>query len=145
MRRFTVQLAARLVEHDVGSLLPDLPGTGESLLELDNLRWDDWVRAVGDLRALLPEETRLTVAIRGGALLDGSAATGARAWRLSPISGARIVAALDRTAGTSSGERGYIMSPDFRSALINAIPTPTNARTIRLLNEPGEADERFDG
>ena len=37
------------------------------------------------------------------------------------------------------------MSPDFRSALINAIPTPTNARTIRLLNEPGEADERFDG
>jgi len=102
MRRVTVSVMRGLAGRGIGSVLPDLPGTGESLLELTDVSFDDWCEAAGavadDIRSR--EGRCLTIAIRGGALLDGVADHG---WRLAPESGERVLRDMVRATALTSG------------------------------------------
>lgn len=144
MRRFTVQLMAALATRGVGSLLPDLPGTGESPVDLATLGPTHWREAVDSLRAQFPEETRLTATIRGGALLGDTPRADARCWRLSPLTGAAVLRTLDRTVRAGGHEQGYPMAPAFRAALHVAEPSGP-AHVVRLADDPAPADARLTG
>lgn len=150
MRRFTAQLMRALALRGIGTTLPELPGMGESPTELADVALDDWRDAV--------PQGALTVAIRGGALLDGAARAG---WRLSPESGERVVRDLLRATALSSGvsasaldkaarERptalaGNVLSPALYSALHIASPSGGNRRTARLADEAGVRDASLTG
>lgn len=99
MRRFTVEMMRALANHGIASVLPDLPGTGDSLVETADVRIDDW----HDAAAACAEAAGATisVAVRGGALCDGWAA---RRWRLDPIAGAAILRDMARATAFSSGQ-----------------------------------------
>jgi len=147
MRRFTVQLMHALVGHGIGSLLPDLPGTGESPIDLADVRWSDWTDAIAVVADRLPDGERLSVAIRGGALLDravgGSAAV--RAWQFSPDTGQRVIADMRR--GLQVARRavpGYPMTDAFAAALLAAAPGAAD-RVVRLASDPAAADRHVPG
>ena len=149
MRRFTVQLMAALAERGVGSLLPDLPGTGESLVDLRRI--GDWSASLHGLARTHPAAARQTVAIRGGALLDGDIADWwvrpkpRRRWRLAPITGERLLRDLDRAdAIGGAAEPGWPISPALR-AMLRARTPEGDARTAGLADSPGEADVRLAG
>src|ERR1700712_5512911 len=74
MRRFTVSVMRALAQRGIGTILPDLPGTGESLTALTDVSLDDWRDAVRMLASEIRvhQGVSLTVAIRGGAILDAA-------------------------------------------------------------------------
>lgn len=102
MRRLTVSVMRGLAEQGIGSVLPDLPGTGESLIGLAEITFDDWRDAAAAVaKHVRNREGRcLTVAIRGGAMLDE---VGDHGWRLSPDDGIRLVRDLVRATSLTSG------------------------------------------
>lgn len=160
MRRFTVSLMRALAGRGVGSVLPDLPGTGESLTALADVTMIDWQEAVGSLAdAHRREHGRcLTVAIRGGAVMDAVADFG---WRLAPESGERVVRDLVRATAFSSGATtaevdrlaraggaslaGHYFSPGLYSELIEAEIGGVGRRTARLADDAGLRDVTLDG
>lgn len=133
-----------LAANDIGSVLPDLPGTGESPIEISNVAFADWNEA---LKAVA-EATKPTViaAFRGGALLDGAVAAKGH-WRFAPETGARIVRDLRRAQLTGSTlYAGHAIGEDFLATLETALPLPlAPLRTVRLENDAGEADARVAG
>ncbi|UVO53288.1 hypothetical protein [Sphingomonas sp. SUN039] len=155
-RHFLVEVIRGLAATGVASMLPDLPGTNDSPLATVDARFADWRTAIAALPAPVA-----TVSLRGGALLDGFAAT-ERHWRLAPETGARLlrdmVRATAMTAGIKAGEleaaartqptalAGNLIHPDLFSALETAIPAADGTiRTVRLEDEAGDADVRLDG
>ncbi|MDB5702238.1 MAG: hypothetical protein JWL66_2437 [Sphingomonadales bacterium] len=160
MRRFTVSLMRALATRGIATVLPDLPGTGESLTPLAGVALPDWHEAVAALAAMLRGDggTCLTVAIRGGAILDASADHG---WRLAPESGERVLRDLVRATALSSGTSaaeldrlaraeptalaGQTLSPDFYGALISAQVSIANRRTARLKDDSGQHDVSLSG
>lgn len=160
MRRFTVELMRRLAEARIGSVLPDLPGMGESLVDLADVGFGDWVDAArGIADAIREKEGRcLSVAIRGGAILDGVADAG---WRLAPESGERVLRDLVRSAAIggdksasaidrAARERpislaGQTVSPVLYTALLLAPMTGAARRTARLVDDAGPRDVSLEG
>lgn len=143
MRRFTVQLMHRLVEHGIGSLLPDLPGTGESILDLADVNWSDWAEAVRIVSDRLPPGERLSVAIRGGSLLDrfvgDRPGVSHRAWQISPETGQRILLGVRRAMKLAgSSVPGYVMSERLETPLSRAVPGVAD-RVVRLASDSAEA------
>lgn len=124
--------------------LPDLPGTGESERDLGDCGWDDWTGAVAMLAGQIGPDL-VTVAVRGGALLDD---VPARAhWRLSPVAGtslARDLARADLVGG--GGGAGYQPRLDLIDALRAAAPADiAPLRTVRLTGDPRPGDAKLDG
>jgi hypothetical protein len=140
-RAFMAAVMRRLAETGLGSILPDLPGTGESARALAQVQWDTWRQAVGELAGLAVA----TVAIRGGCLLDDAAAL--PGWRLAPVEGSSLVRDLERSGMVSGGgAAGYDPSPSLIDALRGARPTAKPVlRTIRLGSDRGEADLKVEG
>jgi pimeloyl-ACP methyl ester carboxylesterase len=140
-RAFLAAVMRRLAERGLGTILPDLPGTGESVRELACASWQSWREAV----AGLAEGAIATVAVRGGCLLDDAAAR--PAWRLAPTEGASLVRDLERSGMVSGGgAAGYSPSPDLLEALRNARPAAAAAlRTVRLASDRGDADLKVEG
>lgn len=95
-RRFVVSIMRALAAANIGTILPDLPGTGESLHDLADVTWHDWQDAVGRLAPGVAG----SIAIRGGALLDKGVAT---RWRLAPETGNRLLRDLLRSTAWSEG------------------------------------------
>ncbi|MBA3897981.1 MAG: hypothetical protein H0X36_12805 [Sphingomonadaceae bacterium] len=157
MRRFAVSLMRRLAEAGIGTVLPDLPGTGESLADLADVTLDDWRDVVAGVAETLPKPL-MTLAIRGGAILDGTADFG---WRLAPESGERMLRDLVRATALSSGRSaseidraararptalaGQTLSPALYQALLLAPAIGANRRTVRLGEDPGPRDASLDG
>ncbi len=114
MRRFTVQLMRGLAEQNIGSILPDLPGMGESLHELAEVSFDDWTDAARALANQIrsAEGRCLTIAIRGGALLDGVADHG---WRLAPETGARLLRDMVRATALTGGQSASDLDAQART------------------------------
>jgi hypothetical protein len=144
-RRLIADLMRGLNERKIGSTLPDLPGTGESLTEIGKVSFDDWKDAIAAVNlAIAPT---MTVSLRSGALLD----FGARhAWRFAPETGARIVRDLKRSQLTSAATAplyaGHALSAQFLAELEAATPpTHANLRTIRLNSDAAEADAKIAG
>jgi hypothetical protein len=157
MRRFTVSLMRAVADQGIGTILPDLPGAGESLSDFDSLSLSDWLDAVDAVSQNIGKPLR-TVAIRGGALLDGSADSG---WRLAPESGERLLrdmvratafsqavspSELDRRARTESTRlAGSKMAPQFYTALAEALPIDGKYRTARLDDDIASRDVTLSG
>jgi hypothetical protein len=157
MRRFTVSLMRALADHGVGTILPDLPGTGESLLEIGAVSFSDWQEAITAMAEITGKPLR-TASIRGGALLDGKANAG---WRFAPESGARLLrdmvraTALSQNVSTSELDRlarstptrlaGNVIAPELYTQLADASPISGHYRTARLQDDLAECDITLSG
>ncbi|TXC70844.1 hypothetical protein FSB78_07745 [Sphingomonas ginsenosidivorax] len=159
LRAFTVAVMRGLALRGIGSILPDLPGTNESLVATQDARLDDWRTAFA---AAVPPRPTYGVAIRGGALLDGEADLVGR-YHLSPPTGADVVRDLVRTRLAAVREGGAAFDPadidppgppivlagnavarDLLVALKTAEPSPAE-RVVRLDGDLRPADRVFAG
>lgn len=129
MRRFTVSVMRHLAMQNIGTILPDLPGTGDSETAICDTILSDWQDAVSALAA----DVWGSISFRGGALLDGACN---KRWQLAPETGERLlrdmvratafsgdtsVAELDREAGIRPTRLvGNLISPAMFLALRNA-------------------------
>jgi len=147
-RALIAALCRGLADRGIGCWLPDLPGTGESPRALDTLTWSDWREAVPMVVAATGVPVLGSVALRGGALLDGVVV--GRHWRLAPTSGRSLLSDLRRSALASGSDpatpAGYVLSADLAGALAAAdIVADDRTRTVRLVSDDRPADLRVDG
>jgi hypothetical protein len=130
--------------------LPDLGGTSESLLPLEEVTWDDWRNDVGAAARHVTEASArppLVASIRGGALLD-DAADGDRYWRFAPATGASLARDLDRASlGGGAEWAGYhLAQPALREALKAATSAEVSPlRIVRLSTDAAPADAKVEG
>lgn len=136
-----------LAAQGFGCSLPDLPGTGESERPLESCSWEDWLEAARAAAVQAADGRPLTVAsIRGGALLEGATQASFH-WRFAPADGASLARDLARSrlAG-GGGDAGYPAKADLIEALGKAaIADSRPLRTVRLVSDPREADEKVEG
>jgi hypothetical protein len=132
MRRFTVSVMRNLAGRGIGTILPDLPGIGDSLTDVGDVTLSDWQEII----SLFTPKTFGSIAMRGGALLDGAAK---HRWRLAPESGERLLRDMLRATAFSAGKTaseldqqaraaptrlaGNLISPPLYSALHDAVPS----------------------
>ena len=140
-RRLIADFMRALDAHGIGSCLADLPGAGESLIDIADVRLCDWREAVQR------HGPTFIASFRGGALIDDGASRGV--WRFAPETGMRIARDLKRTALTGLNEKlfaGHALSASFLEEIEAAtLPSPTNLRTVRLESDPQPADLKMSG
>lgn len=107
MRRFTVQTMRALAERQIGSILPDLPGTNESLAPLSQQTLAGWQSVM----AQAADHFRAThvATIRGGCLL---APKGLPLLSYAPLSGGSLMKAMLRIQSISEREAGREVTRD---------------------------------
>lgn len=143
-RRLLASVTRGLAANGIGSVLPDLPGTGESRTDISTISFSDWQAALSAVAEAV--QPVVIASLRGGALLDGGLAAKGY-WRFAPETGARIVRDLKRTQLSGSAlYAGHAISDDFLAALEAAsIPPSTPLRTLRLESDAGDADAKIAG
>lgn len=165
MRAFAVTLCRLLAKRGVASVLPDLPGQGESLVPTEAARLPDWRSAFADAATHAGSGVH-TVALRSGAAIV-SEVRPLSVWRFSPISGGTVLVGLQRTsveAIRAAGERvsvanfgpdsppaiyagnkvGFALFADLlRDEELASSASPT--RTVRLDTDPKLADRHVPG
>ncbi len=146
-RAFLVAMLRALAGRGIGGILPDLPGTGESLVETRDLRLPDLRQAFAALVGMLDVPV-YAVTIRSGALVDCDAHLAGR-WQLAPQSGGDLLRDLSRirAASTMPDEDGYAgnsLSEALLADLRDAVPYDAS-RTVRLESDPRPADARYPG
>ncbi len=150
-RALVSALCRGLARHGISCWLPDLPGTGESPRALEGVRWAEWQEAVRSVDERIRTQTGrspASIALRGGALLDG--AIESRRWRLTPTSGRSLLSDLRRSAlmggGDPSAPAGYRLGPELTQSLQAAdCVDGSNTRTIRLGSDDRPADRQVEG
>lgn len=149
-RQFTCTILRALADHGIGSLLPDFPGTGESVAATNDARLSDQRRAYSGLNQQLDAHS-YALSIRSGALLDTDADLAGR-WHLAPHTGSDLVRDLQRTRATAhKSERedeyaGNRLSPEMLAELKDAVPfESTRCRVVRLDTDPRAADATYAG
>jgi hypothetical protein len=142
-RAAIVDVLRRLAAQGIGSALPDLPGSGESLLPTRDATLAGWQRAFAAAARTLPGAFTI-MAWRGGALITTEVA--APRWYLSPLTGAEVMRDLRRTrvAGNTELFAGNALSSKFVAELEGAV-CPFVARTVRLDTDPRPADLKLAG
>ena len=100
LRRFAIETMRRLDVAGIDSVLPDLPGTNESLAPLPAQSLDSW-RAAMAFAAVHFRATHV-LALRGGALV----APALPGWALAPVTGAAILRQLVRMRLLAAREAG---------------------------------------
>ncbi len=146
-RRMIAQIMKLLDGSAIGTSLPNLPGTGESLVPLDGIRFSDWRDAVRSVADML--RPAMIVSLRGGCLLDDVEALAPR-WRFAPETGARIIRDLERTRLTGQGDPNFYggnsLSVDFVDDLRSVTPTSSHpTRVVRLDTDAQDADVKYAG
>lgn len=162
-RALMMRVLMQLTVHGISVALPDLPGTGESLVATQDARLSHWRAAY----AAASEEARRdhpeihSIAIRAGALIDVQADVASR-WHLSPQDGASLHRELGRIAKAAALEDGDTVEwpPQVRvvevagnrlsndllaELLIDYPPLPTPLRVVRMTGDAAAADRHFDG
>lgn len=150
-RAFLVAMLRALAGRGIGSILPDLPGTGESVVETRDLRLPELRQAFAALVGTLGVPV-YAVAIRSGALVDCDASLAGR-WRLAPQSGNELLRDLNRIRAASTmpdaeGYAGNSLSEALLTDLRDAVPCEAGgaaSRTVRLESDPRPADARYAG
>ena len=101
MRRFTVEVMRRLDAAGIDSVLPDLPGTGESLAPLETQSLQHWCSAV----AAASQHFGAThvLGIRGGCL---AVPDGMPGWQYAPVKGGSILRQMLRARTLAAREAG---------------------------------------
>ena len=143
-RRLLVSVMRGLAANGIGSALPDLPGTGESLADIHGVAFSDWQEAL----SAVVETVRPAViaSLRSGVLLDGGLPAKGH-WRFAPETGKRIVRDLRRTQLSGSAlYAGHAISDAFLAALEVAPIAPlAPLHTLRLESDAGDADAKIAG
>jgi hypothetical protein len=156
MRRFTVSVMRTLAARGIGTILPDLPGTGESITDLAAVALQDWHDAVSELVGACSG----SIAIRGGALLDAGVP---HRWRLAPETGERLLRDMTRATAFSEGVpvstidilaraaptrlAGNLINPELYKSLHEAAPiggayvTSVEGQKLWRAAEPGDDPE----
>jgi hypothetical protein len=130
--------------------LPDLSGTSESVVGLEEVTWEYWradVTAASRHVAEASGRAPLVAAIRGGCLLD-DAAEGDCRWRFAPVNGSSLARDLERASlGGGAEWAGYhAAGAGLRESLAAATPGPASLlRTVRLATDGGQADAKIEG
>lgn len=165
MRQVLVDIMRRLAELGIGSVLPDLPGTNESVLPRDHASLSLWQESLQSCQKSLGNINYIA-SFRGGCLIDGFASELPH-WRLSPVDGHRLLRAMMRTRIASDKEAGKTstmsdltqqaasetlnlagndVNPDMFSALQAAQPVDlANVRLVRLKTDPKPAESQIAG
>jgi hypothetical protein len=135
-RAFVVTILRMLAERGIASALPDLPGTGESLVPTAEAS----IAAMREAFAAVRGD--YTLAIRSGALLDAGERRGR--WHLAP-QGPELLRELSRIQ--HSGEAGDFAGNVISRAMLSEIDyfRPARARTVRFDSDPNPADLRLPG
>lgn len=164
MRRMLVDVMQSLESLQICSFLPDLPGTNESLVTLDQVSLTDWQGAIQ--ACAQQHDISHLASFRGGALTV-AALPGASHWIFTPAKGATILrtmlrtkVAADREAGRNTGLAelaaqaatgpielaGNIISPELFAQLNAAdVPEMENRRIVRLDSDSKPADGQIAG
>jgi hypothetical protein len=103
-RTFSVSVLRGLAEHGIGGVLPDLPGQGESPIELEEISPSNWTEALSSVSSRLGCAVHLA-AIRGGALIAGTVSALSH-WYFAPASGQALVRDLVRARQLADRETG---------------------------------------
>ncbi|MBV1917456.1 MAG: hypothetical protein KUG65_05265, partial [Sphingomonadaceae bacterium] len=101
MRRFTVEVMRRLDGAGIDCILPDLPGTNESLQSLKIQSGDDWRDAMQS--AADHFGATHVLGIRGGCLYAPRAIP---SWHYAPVKGASLLRAMIRARIIAAREAG---------------------------------------
>ena len=159
-RAFIVAILRALAERGIASALPDLPGTGESLIETENASLTDWQQAFLSASKLLSANHGSVhgLAVRGGTLLDSTARLESR-WHFAPVAGESLVRDMLRTCLAIGGTSGAMdpagppielagnrLSQALLADLAEATPSSkAPLRTVRLDTDPLPADRQVIG
>lgn len=101
LRRFTVETMRRLEAAGIAAVLPDLPGTNESLQALEAQTPENWRAAMAAAAAHFGATHVL--ALRGGGLV---APTGLPGWLLAPVKGSSVLRQMLRARILARREAG---------------------------------------
>lgn len=164
-RQVLVDVMRRLEERGIGSFLPDLPGTNESLFPRPEAKLSIWREALGNCRNAIGSNA-FVAGFRGGCLIDDLAPDMPH-WRLSPVDGKRLLRTMMRTRIASEKEAGITttlndlsaqaadetlnlagnaISPQMFTELQNATTASlASVRQVRLNSDPKPADGRIAG
>lgn len=112
-RRLCVDVMRRLDASGIAALLPDLPGTNESQINLAGLALTDWANAISS--AANHFRATHVLAVRGGGLLIPPGLPG---WRYGPVDGASLLRRMIRARVVSNRESGH--EDDAESLLTTA-------------------------
>jgi hypothetical protein len=149
-RQFLVTILRALAANGIGSVLPDFPGTGESIVVTSDARLLDQREAYTELSQHLGRRT-YGLSLRSGALLDTDAALAGR-WQLSPQTGEDLLRELDRMRATTRSApangtefAGNALSREMMTDLRDATPHGAEGalRVVRLESDPRGADIKF--
>ena len=145
-RRLIAEMRRHLLDEGISLHLVELPGTGESLIEIAGVRLSDWQDAAQtEVAAIKPT---VIASIRGGALFDAAGDAKGR-WRFAPETGARLVRDLRRTQLAGEGTKlyaGNALSEAFLAELEGIVLAPlTPLRTLRLDSDTADCDARVPG
>lgn len=112
-RTFIVTILRALAGHGIASALPDLPGTGESLIETEYTAVKTWNIAFSSAAERLSADNRPihVVAVRGGALIDATTPAASR-WHFSPVAGDKLVRDMFRARLAAAKESGEAIAAD---------------------------------
>ncbi|QJB68451.1 hypothetical protein [Parasphingorhabdus halotolerans] len=165
MRRALVDAMHLLDECRIGSILPDLPGTNESLFPQGEANLTLWRSA---LNMCISQHTdcKSIASFRGGCLIDDFDCELPR-WRFSPAKGRSMLRTMMRTRIASDKEAGNvtkmtdlqdqaissnlnlagnIIGPSMFAELDQAEPiTLENTRVVRLESDSADADVKLAG
>lgn len=144
-RAAVVDVLRKLAARGIGGAFPDLPGTGESLVETRDATLGDWREAFAAAAATLPRRLHI-MSWRGGALVDGDANATSR-WHLAPTDGSALVRELIRirSLGKSNDYAGNLISDEMIRELDNTNRGAPRTRVARLASDPRPADVRMAG
>lgn len=145
-RAFVVTILRQLALRGFAGALPDLPGTGESLVETEQASLPHWTDAFSAAAAALQPtyDSVHAIAFRGGALVDRDAAIGTR-WHFSPLAGTAVTRELGRVALAAAKVAGTSFDPATLTSPGSAIEIGGNRLTRKLLAEIERAEPAATG
>lgn len=142
-RAFVVTILRALGRQGFSALLPDLPGTGESVVATSAARLADWRAAFASAAG----GGAHAISLRGGALIPGGSLRSH--WQLSPLDGDAQHRELMRLKAAGSDD-ALIAGNAIDPSLLEEIATATAAeklpaRVVRLDSDPRDADLKLTG
>ncbi|WP_287979794.1 hypothetical protein [Sphingomonas sp.] len=144
-RRLIATVLRLLATDGIGGALPDLPGTGDSLVATVDARLDHWRSAFASACARVEAPVRV-LAIRGGTLID--AAARAPRFHFAPVSGADLVRDLlraRRAAALAAGDVVRADDPRVPGPPLHLAGNHIDRTLLKALMdaEPGTADRAY--
>ena len=163
VRTFFVGVLRRLAERSVASVLPDLPGQGESLVATEYAMLAGWRTALASAAAAAAGDRPVHIlSCRGGALLDHDVKAASR-WQLAPAKGEALIRELFHTSAAAGAPiemdlnnyndeggpvtiAGNLLSrPLLRDLNAADCIREGVVRVVRLETDPAVADRKVEG